>query len=253
MRLVTLGVFFLTSLGISATKTCYAPDGTPVEDDIYVPCIAIKGVQSMCCRLNDTDPDECLTSGLCYTSKVGYKGYWRDFCTDETWESPNCLSKSICNTTSGGNSSWTSFLTYCHGDQYCCGDDGSCCSTDDVFTINETLVTIGDVATATVTATNSANVNGTNSGSSDESTKLAIGLGVAIPLTAIAGAMLGAGFLWGRKQTQRKWLQTTYHDGTAGQLLQPILQQGNVPNHHQTYPHEVSGSPLSPTELPGGK
>lgn len=144
-------------------------------------------------------------------------------------------------------------MTSCGGVDYCCGDDPSCCSGDSVFSIKDTLVTIGGVATTTVTATSPADVNGTNSGSSDESTKLAIGLGVAIPLTAIAGAMLGAGFLWGRKITQRKWLQATNHEGTAGQLLQPILQQGIVPNYHQSYPHEVSASQSSPTELPGGK
>ncbi|PWY84461.1 hypothetical protein BO83DRAFT_374784 [Aspergillus eucalypticola CBS 122712] len=253
MMLITLGVFFLANLGISAAKSCYAPDGTQIEDDRYRPCIAIEGVQSMCCRINDTDPDECRADGLCYTNKTGYAGYWRDFCTDETWDTPNCLSKSICNTTAGGNSSWTYYMTSCSGVDYCCGDDPSCCSGDNIFSIKDTLVTIGGVATTTVTATSSADVNGTNSGSSDESTKLAIGLGVAIPLTAIAGAMLGAGFLWGRKITQRKWLQATYHEGTAGQLLQPILQHGIVPNYHQSYPHEVSASQLSPTELPGGK
>ncbi|BCR92956.1 uncharacterized protein AKAW2_10002A [Aspergillus luchuensis] len=253
MLLITLGVFFLAKFGKSAAKTCYAPDGTPVEDDIYAPCIAIEGVESMCCRINDTNPDECRADGLCYTNMTGYAGYWRDFCTDETWDTPNCLSKSICNTTAGGNSSWTYYMTPCGGVNYCCGDDPSCCSGDSVFSIKDTLVTIGGVATTTVTATSSAEVNGTSSGSSDESTKLAIGLGVAIPLTAIAGAMLGAGFFWGRKITQRKWLQATNHGGTAGPLLQPILQQGIAPTYHQSYPHEVSASQLSPTELPGGK
>ncbi|KAJ5721894.1 uncharacterized protein N7483_009828 [Penicillium malachiteum] len=232
MRLSTLGLLFLVHLGLSTAKTCYAPDGTAADNDIYAPCIAIEGVQSMCCRINDTNPDTCLASGLCYTNGTG-AGYWRDFCTDETWESPNCLSKSICNTTAEGNSSWTYIMTACGSNkQYCCGDDTSCCGTDDAITINDTLVAIGGVATATATATNSVDVNGTNSGSSDESTKLAIGFGVALPLTALAGAMLGAGFLWGRKKTQRKWLETKYPDGTAGQLLQPTLQQGNARNHH---------------------
>ncbi|KAJ5634793.1 hypothetical protein N7528_002635 [Penicillium herquei] len=252
MRLITLGTLFLAHLGISAAKTCYAPDGTSVKSHIYAPCIAIEGVESMCCRINDTNPDTCLSSGLCYTNGTGIAGYWRDFCTDETWDSPNCLSKSICNTTAGGNSSWTYIMTACgSNNQYCCGDDTSCCGTDDAITIDDILVTIGGVATATATSTSSVNVNGTNSGSSDESTKLAIGLGVALPLTALAGAMLGAGFLWGRRKTQRKWPQSTYTDA-AGQLLQPS-QEGNVRTHRQTHLQEVSGSPLSAAELPGGK
>lgn len=78
-------------------KTCFAPDGS-VADHSYQPCIAIDGVHSMCCSLNSTHPDTCQTNGLCLSSTESTFGenYWRDFCTDETWESPNCLSKTLC-------------------------------------------------------------------------------------------------------------------------------------------------------------
>lgn len=93
-----LCAFFLALLVSSSATKCYTADGYAVEDDKYMPCIGIDKVESMCCRLNDTSPDTCLSNGLCFANSSFANGYWMDFCTDQKWESPNCLAKSICST-----------------------------------------------------------------------------------------------------------------------------------------------------------
>lgn len=92
--MLALFVLILHLPTLDAAATCYAPDGTKVTDLKYQPCISIENEFSMCCRLNDTDPGQCLQNGLCYMTSR--KEYWRDYCTDETWNSPNCLSNSTC-------------------------------------------------------------------------------------------------------------------------------------------------------------
>lgn len=78
---------------ILATKECYAPDGT-IADSRFLPCIGFDYVDSMCCRLNDTYPDVCQPNGLCYWPRANK--YYLDYCTDKSFDSPNCLSKTIC-------------------------------------------------------------------------------------------------------------------------------------------------------------
>jgi len=81
---------------IAADKQCYAPDGT-VADSRFLPCIGFDYVDSMCCRVNDTYPDVCSPNGLCYWPHANK--YHRDYRTDKTFESPNCVSKTICDGT----------------------------------------------------------------------------------------------------------------------------------------------------------
>lgn len=93
-----LPLFLVLPQLVTSIQQCYRPDGIPVADEIYQPCILIKGVESMCCRINDVNPDECLPNGLCSSNKDPKPySYWRDFCTDRNWESPNCLPRTICN------------------------------------------------------------------------------------------------------------------------------------------------------------
>ena len=94
---VTMGLCFLIYLvpllGLTSAQ-CYSPDGSLFPDNRYMPCISTNGVDSMCCLTNTTipqDADTCLPSGQC--SREG--AYYRDFCTDKTWRSPNCLSVCI--------------------------------------------------------------------------------------------------------------------------------------------------------------
>lgn len=81
---------------VISQKQCFRPSGIAVTNPVYQPCIQVDGVESMCCRLNDTNPDTCHPNGLCMATQEGDNlGYWRDFCTDSTWRSPNCL-RDIC-------------------------------------------------------------------------------------------------------------------------------------------------------------
>jgi len=77
--------------------TCYAPNGSATNDLIYQPCIAVLGIESMCCALNTTvnTQDTCDPTGLCRAGK-GEFAYYRTYCTDKTWQSPNCLPKTTC-------------------------------------------------------------------------------------------------------------------------------------------------------------
>ena len=88
--------FYLITLFGLASSQCYAPDGTLSSNNSYLPCVSTIGIHSMCCLLNATtldgsgqppNIDSCLPSGQCSTPTT----YSRDFCTDQTWKSPNCL------------------------------------------------------------------------------------------------------------------------------------------------------------------
>lgn len=79
-------------LALAWDTQCYAPNGDKVSRK-FAPCIAIDGEFSMCCRINDTNPDVCQTNGLCYLE--GRDRYYRNYCNDPDWNSPNCL-KNLC-------------------------------------------------------------------------------------------------------------------------------------------------------------
>lgn len=87
-----------------AIASCYNPDGGLILDPAYQPCVQIVGSVSMCCATNRTaDADVCLPNGLCHNpcSATGICGgsengqYWRETCTDSSWNSPYCL-KGVC-------------------------------------------------------------------------------------------------------------------------------------------------------------
>lgn len=92
--LYTTGAFLLFAHLSFSSATCYAPDGETKASEKFLPCIGFDKVHSMCCRLNDTYPDTCLENGLCQWNRDD--SYWRDYCTDKTWDSPHCLNKNIC-------------------------------------------------------------------------------------------------------------------------------------------------------------
>ena len=81
-------------------ETCYAPplsgteNGT-AQSDVYTSCNVGQAV-SMCCRTQTLVSGEpgnvCLSSGLCSKLETnGTKSYFREACTDPTWESPFCI------------------------------------------------------------------------------------------------------------------------------------------------------------------
>lgn len=87
----------LSTISTFVLGTCYAPNGSAFNDVSIQPCIAIQGVDSMCCALNVTANtiETCDPNGLCIAGK-GEHFHYREFCTDSTWKSPNCLPKTIC-------------------------------------------------------------------------------------------------------------------------------------------------------------
>lgn len=105
---ITLTPSVLFSL-VSAS-TCYFPNGTAILDDTYQPCRS-NTTYSMCCALKNRisyTTDQCMPSGLCFNSCLqdgscndsdGSGTYWRESCTDPTWNSPSCL-KGVCTNSS---------------------------------------------------------------------------------------------------------------------------------------------------------
>jgi len=89
---------FLPRIQANEATPCYAPD-TKRIDDRFMPCISMDGMDSMCCRLNDHDPDICKPNGLCYWENVdggGRNGLYRGLCTSQGWDTSNWLPKTIC-------------------------------------------------------------------------------------------------------------------------------------------------------------
>ncbi|PWY96294.1 hypothetical protein BO94DRAFT_580155 [Aspergillus sclerotioniger CBS 115572] len=199
--------------------TCYAPDGTTTSDSRYIPCIGIQNEFSMCCRLNDTNPDLCWPNGLCYWPAENQ--YYRNFCSDKSWESPNCLPRTVCDDAAGGSSTAAAQVVWCGNDSYCCGTNNDCCTSDQAFSLKSTLVSIGSNSTssgtATVTATVTDIVSAGGDGTEESSKKksVAIGVGVGVPLGVLSIVMLGAGYLWGRNITRAKYeaVQQTLPEG----------------------------------------
>lgn len=267
-----LDLFFLALQlhALHAAATCYAPDGTAVTDPSYQPCISIVDEFSMCCRLNDTDPDQCLPNGLCYWASR--QEYWRDYCTDETWESPNCLSNLTCDSMvsgrivcpgpwqlcflmiydmltivllqNGGSSNGTARLHRCPNGTYCCGWTDDCCTPVGELSLKATLVAIGNNSSsaASATPTTTGDPNG------GDNKIVAVGVGVGVSLGAISVAMLGAGFLWGRRKTKATYqgLQQAIPEGQ----MSPVAPR--LPGSSPVYEASNSPAPVH-FELPGSK
>lgn len=89
-RIVLNNLSFLLSM----TSACYNPDGTATKVE-HQPCNPDGQAASMCCALNrpQSIKNECLSNGLCWDVVDG--SFWRDSCTDSTWNSPFCL-KDVC-------------------------------------------------------------------------------------------------------------------------------------------------------------
>lgn len=81
-------------------KICYAPNGSSTNEQlnvtegaIYAPCDNTADV-SMCCAVGpsrDGTTDICLENGLCRNDILWDGLFWRESCTDPTWEDPACI------------------------------------------------------------------------------------------------------------------------------------------------------------------
>ena len=103
-----LFIFLLYTWISLAAAACYSRNGTLITNIAYQPCNNDKARDSVCCGTNHSGAGEtnvandiCEENGLCqnWEGKVGNeepeKLWWRQGCTDPTWESPFCL-KNVC-------------------------------------------------------------------------------------------------------------------------------------------------------------
>ncbi|TAQ91382.1 hypothetical protein B7494_g318 [Chlorociboria aeruginascens] len=191
-------------------KTCYAPNGTAVNNDDFQPCIDIVTIDSMCCATNRaTNQDTCQTNGLCLNLESG--NYLRDFCTDPTWSSPNCLPQTTCNYPDlEADTGWIT-MTQCPDGTWCCGvDNSTCCESKAGFELAQNLITFNtptattspDSANETVTATTTATVTATVTPKSGEDVELGLGVGLgALAILGSLGSFLAG--LWRGKKMER--------------------------------------------------
>jgi hypothetical protein len=93
----------------SSQRICYTRNGTQITDTAYQPCNSDRTRDSSCCGINHSGAghtgianDVCDPNGLCQNFEAfdgtngGEKLWWRQGCTDPTWESAECL-KDVCN------------------------------------------------------------------------------------------------------------------------------------------------------------
>jgi hypothetical protein len=93
----------------SNKRACYTRNGTTIEDIAYQPCNSDSSRDSVCCGTNHQGAghvqvanDACDPNGLCQNFEAydgtnqGVKNWWRQGCTDPTWQSESCL-KNVCN------------------------------------------------------------------------------------------------------------------------------------------------------------
>lgn len=99
----------MASFNNPSQRTCYARNGTAITDIAYQPCASDSTRDSPCCGTNhqgaghlNVANDVCDSNGLCQNFEAfdgtneGVKIWWRQGCTDPTWQSEACL-KDVCN------------------------------------------------------------------------------------------------------------------------------------------------------------
>ena len=96
IRMRTLSLIALITLvqTVTASVTCYGPNGTANIEDCcggaYSPC---NGISGMCCALgrtiNEQHQRNAWVMASCYQENNGE--LWRESCTDPTWQDPSCL------------------------------------------------------------------------------------------------------------------------------------------------------------------
>lgn len=78
-----LSDMLLANHTINADDT-YQPCGNGISSDNFNMCCAIQGRSS-------NGHDICEKNGLCGNAAIGNTSFWRESCTDRTWQSESCL------------------------------------------------------------------------------------------------------------------------------------------------------------------
>ncbi|KAF2872968.1 hypothetical protein BDV95DRAFT_362154 [Massariosphaeria phaeospora] len=254
---------------------CYFRNGTQITDDTYQPCnTRERDVDSMCCALRHEENnhegnvnDVCDPNGLCQNwfepDGTGPRPmiWWREGCTDESWQSPFCL-RGVCDGGQFDNEDVP--VQKCSDGRWCCGDTDCCSSTDEKFTLAATVgVTSSSASTSATTSTPTsataitttavptptATPPPSNPSGLATSAKIGIGVGVAIGMIVLFSAV----FFWWKKsqRQQQQQKQQLVMDGASdgGQdekmPLEVYAQEGT------SYPVELFSDERIPVEAGG--
>ncbi|KAH5234056.1 hypothetical protein HBI62_022660 [Parastagonospora nodorum] len=133
----------------SNARNCYSRNGTQIDDVAYQPCNSDGSHDSVCCGTNhqgaghtNVANDVCDANGLCQNFEAfdgtngGVKVWWRQGCTDPTWQSEHCL-KDVCNF-----AKWQADnapVQKCSDGKWCCGEKSCCSITSSLFQLAATL------------------------------------------------------------------------------------------------------------------
>jgi len=93
MLRLSLALIVVLTIIRPSYATCYQRNGTEISSQDYQPCTSSAGATSMCCATSRLNADLCLPSGLCVggADTAGGRLFWRESCTDPTWQDPACL------------------------------------------------------------------------------------------------------------------------------------------------------------------
>ncbi|ETS77228.1 hypothetical protein PFICI_11102 [Pestalotiopsis fici W106-1] len=243
--LVIFTTLFRLASAANNTK-CYAPNGQEAQytdvrtnQELFA-CPAGDDGFATCC----VSTDFCHPDNLCYNLNDGFPTVYRQYCTDQTWDSDNC--SPLCRTAGEENASVTGAvgLTPCSDGKFCCGtfNDDCCNNHAGLYAIQGTQVGPGKsfTTTATSAATASSASSDTISGdvtasaspsSSAESTSAGISsgaiAGVAVGTAGVVAIFALAGVLFWRRRKSRTSPQDP--GAAAPSLLPPST-------HHDSYP-----------------
>ncbi|KAF4823225.1 hypothetical protein CGCSCA5_v001816 [Colletotrichum siamense] len=232
--------------GITAVHgTCFVPNGTNRNDindshfDTYEPCVSSG--HSMCCNVKGGD--SCKANGLCWNNV--YSKFWRESCTDPTWESPKCLQLCISDDyqSDGVGATGTDMtVTECADKSYCCGDDQNakdCCRAGKGVRIeNGQVVTTSSMSSSMPTASSAGAGGSAPSNNQAGVIGGAVGGGVGAVVLALT-----AWFIWYKRRKRNTRARGDAADVTQNYVA--VSQEGG-------YPTVVEApSYYPPIEMPG--
>lgn len=248
----------------SSAKSCYSQQGNPLNSP-YSVCDP-NADYSACCALNQTDPDVCLSSGLCLSTHQGDSGtIWLNGCTDKSGNANAC--PTICRIGASVVSADSWNVMQCPTPEvWCCRSEKEYYSSVDCCNMSSRTQTISNAAqligtvlqsastatgvSASATTTGSSASSGTLPNSTSGCASTECPTNHTVTVGAAVGATLGAGLIaalsvivWisrGRSKvnqlnansaTAHNYKQDSYH----GPQLQPVEAMSR-----ETKPQELS-------------
>ncbi|KAH6639422.1 hypothetical protein C7974DRAFT_131060 [Boeremia exigua] len=218
---------------------CYFRNGTTSRStmgEAYQPCNnSTQG--SACCGTNHEGAgdigvanDRCLPNGLCQNfvgydpalNNEGQQLWWRQGCTDPTWQSPYCLGN-VCNGTEYAFDNAP--VRNCGGNAWCCGDETCCQTASNIFQLAATVGPSSSVpsetpasSTSTSTLTSTSTSPSATSSHAETPTsrglstgaKAGVGVGAAV---VVLVAILTAFLLFRRRKSK-----SAEHDQTGAYM-----------------------------------